>query len=583
VNAQSDSQLLRGYAERRSEAAFAELVRRHIDLVHSAAVRMVNDPHLAKDVAQGVFVALAKDAGKLTDHPVLSGWLHLTTRNLAAQTIRTEVRRRNREKEAAVINEHPETDASWEEIAPHLDAALAELSESDRDAVLLRYFENKPAQEMAAILGISTEAAQKRVSRGVEKLRENFAKRGLTAGAAGLASAISVNAVQAAPAGLAAVVSGTVATSTASAAMVTKLFVMPAIQKALVVAAIALLGGVAIHQTRQASQLRQEVRDLRQQRDQPLTKNLRPDQTPARNSTRPATVVKPDFSVVIRDSASLSSSERSRKLQDAATAMADAEFSDIQQALLQLPAGTDSFGAFNSLVFYMCQKDCPGALALFAEWVADESFPVQWLYSAAENGLANFGEDHPLEAIQAAQDASAIHSWPLGKFKLIQASISRVDASQYPQVSRELLKLNDQNVNYALGSEATLRVLIGAGDLDQAIARVKAGNDPLAETSKAMIGRKIAESAGFGEGLTLLGAADRGDPGILSGYYGKWIQLDPNRTLERLPGLEAHIQDRVIEENIEFLATWAKSSARGWAERIRDPALRASALRKLGQ
>jgi len=84
VNAQSDPQLLRAYAERRSEAAFAELVRRHIDLVHSAAFRMVNDSHLAKDVSQGVFVALAKDAGKLTNHPVLSGWLPQTDLRLSS-------------------------------------------------------------------------------------------------------------------------------------------------------------------------------------------------------------------------------------------------------------------------------------------------------------------------------------------------------------------------------------------------------------------------------------------------------------------------------------------------------------------
>jgi len=178
VNAFSDPQLLRAYAEGRSEAAFGELVRRNIHLVHSAALRMVNDPHLANDVTQGVFVALAKDAGKLIDHPVLSGWLHRTARNIAAQTIRTEGRRRAREQQAAVMHELPEADASWEEVAPHLDAALAELTEPDRDAVLLRYFENKTAHEMAAILGISAEAAQKRVSRAVGKLRENFAKRG---------------------------------------------------------------------------------------------------------------------------------------------------------------------------------------------------------------------------------------------------------------------------------------------------------------------------------------------------------------------------------------------------------------------
>lgn len=91
-----DDQLLRAFAERGSEAAFTELVRRHVDLVHSAAFRMLNDTHLAKDVTQGVFVALAGNAGKLGNHPVLSGWLHRTARNIAAKAIRTEMRRRDR-------------------------------------------------------------------------------------------------------------------------------------------------------------------------------------------------------------------------------------------------------------------------------------------------------------------------------------------------------------------------------------------------------------------------------------------------------------------------------------------------------
>ena len=248
MNALSDSQLLLAYVERRSEAAFAELVRRHIGLVHSAAFRMVGDSHLAKDVSQGVFVALAKDAGKLTGHPVLVGWLHRTGRNIAAQTVRTEVRRRNREKEAAAMNESPETDAEWQEIAPHLDTALADLSEPDRDAVLLRYFENKPAREMAALLGISAEAAQKRVSRAVERLRENFAKRGITVGAAGLASIISANAVQTAPVGLAVTVSAAaLADSTSTVLATTQTLAMTIAGKALAAAAIVLLAGAGIY------------------------------------------------------------------------------------------------------------------------------------------------------------------------------------------------------------------------------------------------------------------------------------------------------------------------------------------------
>jgi RNA polymerase sigma factor (sigma-70 family) len=153
VNEKTDAQLIRAYAESRSEAAFTEIVRRHVDLVYSAAHRMVRDSHLAEDVTQAVFVALAKNAAQLTDRPVLSGWLHRTAQNMAAQRVRTDVRRRAREQEAA-MNEllAGESDAPWAQIAPHLDAALADLRESDRDALLLRYFEGKSAREMAQIL-----------------------------------------------------------------------------------------------------------------------------------------------------------------------------------------------------------------------------------------------------------------------------------------------------------------------------------------------------------------------------------------------------------------------------------------------
>src|SRR6185295_10130767 len=152
MNDQTDAQLLRAYAEKRSEAAIGELVRRHVDFVYSAARRMVRDPHLAEDVTQAVFVALTKSAGQLADHPVLSGWLHRTAQNIAAQTVRTIERRRAREQEAVAMNEllSGGSEVSWEHIAPHLDAALVELDEPDRNALLLRYFERKSAREMAA-------------------------------------------------------------------------------------------------------------------------------------------------------------------------------------------------------------------------------------------------------------------------------------------------------------------------------------------------------------------------------------------------------------------------------------------------
>jgi RNA polymerase sigma factor (sigma-70 family) len=254
VNDQTDAQLLRAYAEHGSEASFRELVHRHLDLVHSAAVRMVHDPHLAQDVSQGVFVVLAKNAARLTDRPVLAGWLHRTAKNIAAQTVRTSVRRQRREQEAAAMNELLSgPDASWEDIAPNLDAALDGLSESDRDAILLRYFERKSAGEMAAALGISDEAAQKRVSRAVEKLRDFLSNRGLRVGASGLVIVISANAVQAAPAGLAVVIASTALSSTVAATTgviaVAKSATLTTLEKTLIAATVAGLGGLVLTAT----------------------------------------------------------------------------------------------------------------------------------------------------------------------------------------------------------------------------------------------------------------------------------------------------------------------------------------------
>jgi RNA polymerase sigma factor (sigma-70 family) len=271
VNQPTDPQLLRAYAESRSEAAFTELVRRHVDFTYSAALRMVRDPHLAEDVTQGVFVALAKSAAQLTERPVLSGWLHRTAQNIAAQTVRTIERRRAREQEAAAMNEllSAQSETSWQAIAPHLDAALGELDESDRDALLLRYFEKKSASEMAGVLGISAEAAQKRVSRAVERLREFFSKRNVTIGASGLVVLISANAVQAAPVGLipvisaAALLTGT-AVTTSTAITVTKTIAMTTLQKTLITATVAILAGTGIYQVKQAANARAEIEALQQ-------------------------------------------------------------------------------------------------------------------------------------------------------------------------------------------------------------------------------------------------------------------------------------------------------------------------------
>ena len=271
VNDWTDQQLLRDYTDHRSEAAFAAIVHRYVDLVYSAAFRMVCDAHAAKDVTQSVFIALAQNARQLTDRQVLAGWLHATARNLASKTVRSEVRRRAREQEAAIMNEllSANPDARWEQIAPHLDDALGELSEAERDAVLLRYFKNHDFRAVGQALGVSDDAAQKRVSRAVERLREFFAKRGVSVGASGLAALIAANAVEAAPVGLAVTVSAAAALAgtavqVSAAIAATKTIAMTTLQKTLFGVTLAAAVGTGIYQARQNSRLGEEVQTLHQ-------------------------------------------------------------------------------------------------------------------------------------------------------------------------------------------------------------------------------------------------------------------------------------------------------------------------------
>ena len=210
-----DNDLLRQYAEQNSEAAFAALVARHVDKVYSVALRHTRNAHAAEEITQAVFVILTRKANKLSQHAVLSGWLYETARLTAVTFIRSEIRRTHREQEAhmqTALNKND--DETWPHIAPLLDDALARLSAADRHAIVLRYFDGKSLGEVGAAMGASEDAAKKRVTRAVEKLRGFFTKRGVTLTATVLTAAISANSVQAAPLGLAAAVTAAAAKGT---------------------------------------------------------------------------------------------------------------------------------------------------------------------------------------------------------------------------------------------------------------------------------------------------------------------------------------------------------------------------------
>jgi RNA polymerase sigma factor (sigma-70 family) len=204
----NDADLLSAYANRQSEEAFGVLVERYVALVYSAALRQVQNPSLAEEVTQAAFTILAQKARGLNQRTVLSGWLCRTAHFVARNALKAEFRRQYRETEAHMqsLNNEPEA-AVWQQFAPLLDEAVAQLNEADRNAVVLRFYEKKPLNEVGEILGIDADAAQKRVSRALEKLRNYFAKRGVDSTAAAIGETISANSVQAAPAALAKTVS----------------------------------------------------------------------------------------------------------------------------------------------------------------------------------------------------------------------------------------------------------------------------------------------------------------------------------------------------------------------------------------
>ncbi|HWI58535.1 MAG TPA: sigma-70 family RNA polymerase sigma factor, partial [Bacillota bacterium] len=269
----TDQDLLEQFIRDQSQDAFTALVNRHLNLVYSAAFRQVRSPQLAEEVSQSVFTHLARQAAQLNPDTILTAWLYQVTRHTAIDVVRREARRQAREQLACQMSDINEPATHWTQIEPLLDEAMQSLDDPDRTALLLRYFENKSLREVGAALGASEDAAQKRVSRAVERLRDFLGKRKVTVGASGLVALVSANAIQAAPAGLAATVAAgaalaaaTLATSTA--VTIAQTIAMTTLQKSIIALAASAAVVAGLYQARQNANLREQVQTLQLQQVQ---------------------------------------------------------------------------------------------------------------------------------------------------------------------------------------------------------------------------------------------------------------------------------------------------------------------------
>jgi RNA polymerase sigma factor (sigma-70 family) len=204
VHEPDTNDLLAQYARNQSEAAFSELVSRHVNLVYSVALRRSGNVHQAEEITHTVFLILAKKAGSLSSKIILSGWLYRTAQLTASNYLRMENRRQRREQEAQLLSLDNESESDvWAQVAPMLETAMEHLGDSERNAVILRFFESKSLKEVGRALGTKEAAAQKRIDRALKKLRSFFTRRGVTLTATTLAVVLSSQSVQAAPASLA--------------------------------------------------------------------------------------------------------------------------------------------------------------------------------------------------------------------------------------------------------------------------------------------------------------------------------------------------------------------------------------------
>lgn len=267
-----DAECLHRYAETRDQSAFSDFVHRNLRLVYSAAFRQTSrDVHLAEDVTQIVFTTAAQQAKALARHPVISAWLHQTTRNAAIDALRSRQRRLHREETASAmteVNTEPDNPPDWDKIGPELDKVVDSLRQEDRDAIILRFFGEKSFADIGRQLQLNENAARMRVERALEKMRVALSRKGIVSSVTALSVIMADKAAIAAPAGLgtasvAAALSAPAATGVISVLGILKIMSITKITAGLatVVALVSL--ATAVHEYRAARSAEQALNDFK--------------------------------------------------------------------------------------------------------------------------------------------------------------------------------------------------------------------------------------------------------------------------------------------------------------------------------
>ncbi len=183
------------------EQAFERLVRKYFPIVYSAAARQCGDSHLAQDIAQSVFLIFARKAPALSSDVLLPGWFLRTTRFVVRDALKQMNRRKAKEEMAGSLGDLEAVtgwEPAWRQAMPLVDEALLSLSAGEQACVTARYLEERSFREIGEWLRIPEDTAQKRVSRGLEKMRAYLQRHGVKIGTLAIGGLLGANLASAA-------------------------------------------------------------------------------------------------------------------------------------------------------------------------------------------------------------------------------------------------------------------------------------------------------------------------------------------------------------------------------------------------